>query len=66
MPQELPNDLRIIILGNYEMLGKYQTWVQVELNVQSSFQRQDCCNTGSASQNAGEPKNVGFCFFWNC
>ena len=37
LPHELPNDLRLRILGNEEMLGKSQIWV--EPISQSPFQK---------------------------
>ena len=37
LPQELPNDLRI--LGNKEILGKSQIWVDTYPSAQSPFQK---------------------------
>ena len=38
LPHELLNNLRLRILGNQEILGKCQMWVQTQPNAQSSFQ----------------------------
>ena len=45
LPHEVPNDLRPRILGNKEILGKSQIWV--ELNAQPPLQN---LNFGSCSQ----------------
>ena len=29
LPQELPNDLRVRVLGNQEILEKSQNWVEI-------------------------------------
>ena len=39
LPDELLNDLRLRILGNKEILEKYQIWVDTQPSVQSSFQK---------------------------
>ena len=43
LPYELPNDLRLRILGNKEILGKSQIWVETfsppEINFGSSSQK---------------------------
>ena len=39
MPNELPNDLRIRILGNYKMLKKSKKSVEVEPSVQFPLQK---------------------------
>ena len=44
---ELTNDLRVTILGNKEILGKSQIWVETEPSAQSPFQKQ---NFGKSSQ----------------
>ena len=36
---ELPNDLRVTILGNKEILGKSQIMVETEPSAQSPFQK---------------------------
>ena len=45
LAQGLPNDLRLIILGNYEILGKFQNWVKIYLSVQSPLQKQNFGNS---------------------
>ena len=47
LPHELPNDLRLRILGNVEILGKSQICVETEPSAQSPFQK---LNFGSSSQ----------------
>ena len=47
MPHELANDLRLRILGNKEMLGKSQIWVETLPSAQSPFQK---LNFGNSSQ----------------
>ena len=47
LPHELPNDLRLRILGNKEILVKSQIWVETEPSAQSPFQK---LNLGSSSQ----------------
>ena len=39
LPHDLPNSLRLRILGNYEILEKFQIWVETQPSVQSSFQK---------------------------
>ena len=39
LPHEFPNDLRLRILGNWEILEKCQIWVQTQPSAQSSFQK---------------------------
>ena len=39
LPQELPNNLVINILGNYEVLEKLQSWLMVEPSLQAPFQK---------------------------
>ena len=38
LPLECPNDLRLRILGNQEIMEKFQKWVEAELSTQSTFQ----------------------------
>ena len=45
LPHELPNDLRLTILGNQEILEKCQMWVQTQPNAQSSFQKLNVDNS---------------------
>ena len=47
LPHELPNDLRLRILGNKKMLVKSQIWVETQPSTQSPFQK---LNFGSSSQ----------------
>ena len=39
LPHELPNDLRVRILGNIEILGKPQIWVETQRSAQTPFQK---------------------------
>ena len=66
-PHKLPNDLRLRILGNKEILGKSQIWV--EPSAQSPFQK---LNFGSSSQKTCKsryqtflvlPSFTGFVYF---
>ena len=47
LPHELPNDLRLRILGNKDIIGKSKIWVGIEPSAQSSFQK---LNFGNSSQ----------------
>ena len=47
LPHELPNNLRLRILGNKEILGKFQFWVETQPSVQSPFKK---LKFGSSSQ----------------
>ena len=47
LPHKLLNDLRLGILGNKEILGKSQIWMETQPSVQSPFQK---LNFGSNSQ----------------
>ena len=38
-PHRLPNDLRLSILENYEILEKCQVWVERSPSIQSCFQK---------------------------
>ena len=38
LPLECPNDLRLRILGNQEIMEKFQKWGEAELSTQSTFQ----------------------------
>ena len=55
LPHELPNDLRLRILGKKEVLGKSQIWVGT--SSQSPFQK---LNFGSGSQNASKRRYEPF------
>ena len=39
LPHELPNDLRVRISGNIEILGKPQVWVETQRSAQTPFQK---------------------------
>ena len=39
LPHKLPNDLRLRISGNQEILEKCQIWVEMQASAQSSFQK---------------------------
>ena len=41
LPHELPNDSRLGILGNQEILERSQNWLKAEPSVQSHFQKLD-------------------------
>ena len=47
LSHELPNDLRVRILGNKKILGKSQLWVDTSPSAKSLFQK---LNIGSSSQ----------------
>ena len=47
LPHELPNNLRLRIFGNKEILGKSQIWVETSPSAQSPFQK---LNFGNSSQ----------------
>ena len=51
MPQVLGDDLRLRILGNLEILEKYQMLVETQPSAQSSFQ---ILNVNSGSEKARE------------
>ena len=45
LPHELSNNLRVRILGNQEILAKYQMWGETQPSAQSSFQKQNLDNS---------------------
>ena len=45
LPHELPNDFRIRILGNQEILEKCQMWVETQTSAQSPFQKLNIDNS---------------------
>ena len=45
LPHELPNDLRLRVLENYKILGKYQLWVETLPSAQSTFQKLNFVNS---------------------
>ena len=47
LPRELPNDLRLRILGNFKIVEKSQIWVETQLSCQSSFHK---LNVGNGCQ----------------
>ena len=47
LPHEMPNDLRLRVLGNKEILGKSQIWVETKPSTQSPFSK---LNFGSSIQ----------------
>ena len=53
LPHELPNDFRLRILGNKEILGKSQISVEAEPSAQYPFQK---LNFGSSSQKTRKSK----------
>ena len=57
LPHELPNDLRLGILGNKEMLGKAQIWVETYPSAQSPLQK---LNFGNSSQKARKSRYQAF------
>ena len=57
MHHELPNDVRLRILGNKAILGKSQIWVETWPSAQSSFQK---LNFGNSSQKTRESKYQNF------
>ena len=56
-PHELPNDLRLIILGNQEILEKSQDVVELRSSAQSSSQNENFLNT---SKNPVKNRNRTF------
>ena len=46
LPQELPNDVKLRILGDQEILGKSQNWVITQLSAQSLLQNWSFGNSG--------------------
>ena len=46
LPQELPNDVKLRILGDQEILGKSQNWVMTQLSAQSLLQNWSFGNRG--------------------
>ena len=59
MTYELPNDLRLRILGNKETLGKSQIWVDTWPSTQSFFQK---LNFGNSSQKNRKSRYQAFLF----
>ena len=57
LPYELPNDLRLRILGNKVTLGKSQIWVEIQSNTQSPFHN---LNFGSSSQKTRKSRHQTF------
>ena len=45
LPHELPNNLRIRILGNQEISGKYLNFIEYQLNAKSSCRNESFVNT---------------------
>ena len=45
---ELPNELRLTILGNQEIFGKCQYWLEIELSARNKtcFQKKHYCSSG--------------------
>ena len=57
LPYELPNDLRLRILGNQEILEKSQMWVETQPSAQSSFQK---LNVDNSCQKG---RKIRYCLF---
>ena len=57
LPRELPNFLRLRILGNKEVSRKYQNCIELQPGAQSSSQNENFIN---ASKNLGENRNGTF------
>ena len=45
LPNELPNDLRVRILGNQEILSRSQIFIELQLSALSSSQNENFVNT---------------------
>ena len=45
LPHELPNDIRLRILGSYEISGKCLNFIELQPSVQSSCQNKHFVNT---------------------
>ena len=59
LPHELPNDLRLRILGNKEILGKSQILVEIQPSAQSPFHK---LNFGNSSQKTHKSRYQTFLF----
>ena len=59
LPNKLPNDLRLRILRNKEILGKSQIWVETQPNAQSHFQK---LKFGNNSQKTCNSSHQNFLF----
>ena len=46
LSHELPNDLRLRILGNFEIMGKTQKWMEAEYSAQSHLQKKNFGTSG--------------------
>ena len=57
LPHELPNGLRLRILGNVELLGRSQIWLQIQPSNQSPLQK---FNFGISIQRACKSKYQTF------
>ena len=55
--RELPNDLRLRILGNFKIVEKSQIWVETQLSCQSSFHK---LNVGNSCQ---KPRKIRYYIF---
>ena len=59
LPHELPKDLRLTILGNSEIMGKTQKWVEAEPSTQSPLQK---INFGTTVQKLHKNRYQSFSF----
>ena len=50
LPHEFPNDVRPMIVGNYEMSGKSQSFIELLPSAQSSSQNKNFANTSKKLQ----------------
>ena len=57
LPHELPNDLRLRILGNEEIIGKSKIWVRIWPSAQSPFEK---LNSGNSSQKTHKSRYQSF------
>ena len=59
LPHQLPNDVRLRILGNKEILGKSQIWVETKSSIKSPFQ---ILNFGNSNQKTRKSRYQTFFF----
>ena len=57
LPVKFPNNLRLRILGNQEIVEKFQKWVKAELSTQPPFQEKIFVTSG---QNLHKNRYQGF------
>ena len=69
LPYEFPNNSRLRILENWEMLGKFQNSLERERSTQCSFQQYNARNSGQKKRRRSyqsfllRPNFAGFAYF---